>query len=671
MNTQNIHRIYFVFLALLALVFDNHHVIDPALAPRLMYLCIFLWLGVYLLNKTELLLCEGLFKSPIFIACSSFIAALFLSSLVNQFNPENHATIVKWLAGFLFFSITSVVLYLDKINYQTFAKGFSAFFALALLGAYLDIYNIVQSSDVLIRKITEIKSFFGNKNLLSSVLFLCIPWILVLRQCGQKFRTISTFLLLSSLPIIFLTQTRAVWLALIIFVSAVGFYYSKSYQKLKLFLFLGLSGLLIFISLILLPTYKTDSSNKFLDVFIAKLGNQNTINCRSLYWKNAFKMWSEQPILGIGPGNFGKYFPKYGLNKMSIQVADGTETLQRVHNDFLSVLTETGFIGFCSYISLWMMMIFALLRLIKQTKESQERSIYIYLLAGLLGFSVIGFFDFPMERIEHQLIFFSMMACVLVASVKKKSSAEFNPQKRITILAISLPLVYVTIVSLMRLNSELHMMKMYNAKAKANWSEVLYEAKKSKNKFYQLDLTGIPVDWYQGMAHFGLGELDQSQECFESAYKAAPFQIQVIHNLGVVYEQKKAYDQAIQYYQKALKISPSFEEALLSLSACYYKKGMYHQAFLTIEQVSTASKNIRYRTYLAKILIKEYNSILAKINQPILSGFMAREMKSVDKINNFYWMSKAQKMNLKAMFLEQTKTNDYYWYSLSVTSKHK
>ncbi|MBS7787755.1 O-antigen ligase family protein [Flavobacterium sp. CYK-55] len=594
-----------------------------------------------------------------------------MSTIVNGFNPENHATIAKWMASSVFLVVVSIELYQERLSFKTLVNGITVFFGLAVLGAYFDVYQMMQNSSSILKHMSEIKSFFGNKNLLSSALFLCVPFVLISSQHSPKQQLISRLLLLLSIPILLLTQTRAVWLAFFVFILVIGFYKLKSNLATKAILFVGILALGFSISEFILPKFRAIKDDKFSNIYLSKLGNQNTLNSRNIYWESAYKMWQEQPIFGIGPGNFGQLFSAYNTNKMSVEMANGTETLQRVHNDFLSILAESGLLGFLSFMSIWILTIYWAVQLIQQATEKTEKSTYLFLLAGLLGFAVIVFLDFPFERIEHQLIFVTIIAFIFVWSFKKKKKQTKSLKKSDVVIVLTCFIIYATTVAAMRLMSEIHMMKVYQAKAQGNWSEVIYEAKKARNSFYQLDPTGIPVEWYQGIAYFGQGELEQSQASFESAFKASPYQVQVLHNLGAVYEQKKEIDSAMIYYQKALEISPAFEEALLSLSACYYKKGRYQQAFNTIEKVEPKSKNKRYRPYLAKILVKKLNSILAKMNQPTLSGFMAKEMNSVEKINNFYWVARAHKVNLEKQIILQKKSADYYWYERSVKLAHK
>ncbi|MFN8274008.1 MAG: O-antigen ligase family protein [Flavobacteriaceae bacterium] len=645
MSAQNIRTIYFALLALLPLVYVSKSIVDPTLAPRALFLCLILWMlfiskfcGTKNLNIS-------LFKAPILIATAFFLITSLFSAWVNGFNGENAFVLSKWLISTVLFVFTTLLLEKEIIHQKTLIYGICTFAVLALLGAYWDIVNILMGPYPLIKKLGEIKSFFGNKNLLSSALFLCAPFVLMATQENQKMRFFSIGLIAICLPILFLTQTRSVWLALLLFILTIAFFKLNGNKKINILIITSLCFVLTLVAKFVLPTFRQKFPTNFTEGFLFKLGNPKTLNARNTYWSNAWQMWLDHPLWGVGPGNFGTYYPKYGIEKANYQMANGTETLQRVHNDFLSVLCENGLLSFIAFIALWLIAIIMIFKLIRNTKDLNQKNNYIYSLSGLIGFAVICFLDFPLERIEHQILFFILLAYIAAESLKAQKKEPVSSRNKLFIPLITGLLIFASTASFWRLNGEINTVKVYQAKAQENWADVIYYAQKARNKFYQIDATGIPIEWYQGMAHFGRGEISESATCFETAYATAPYQIQVIHNLGVVYEQKNELDKAIKYYREALRISPEFEEALLSLAGCYYKKGMYHEAFKVIDKVNIESRNKRYRNYLVKILIQEMNERLTEINNPKLSLYLAQKITTRKDVMRFYWESKKQHLN--------------------------
>ncbi|NYE56948.1 O-antigen ligase family protein [Carboxydothermus ferrireducens] len=77
---------------------------------------------------------------------------------------------------------------------------------------------------------------------------------------------------------------------------------------------------------------------------------------RFVAWKAAFILWRKSPIIGIGPGNFESYSPK-------IEEKLGAKYITpSVHNLFLRILVENGFLGLILYLYLFLNILIKSLR---------------------------------------------------------------------------------------------------------------------------------------------------------------------------------------------------------------------------------------------------------------------------------------------------------------------
>lgn len=640
MSAQNIRTIYFAFLALLPCIFIPNYIVDPVLVPRELALCGFVWLILGLMIYSKSAFNWQMLKTTPFVIIGLFLTVMISSGFNSGMNSENLYVISKWLIVLAFFTLTTQLIYNKLLTQSAIISGIVAFAGIAVLMGYWDIFTIIQSQASLMKKITSIKSLFANKNLFSSVLFLCLPFLWMALKAKNKLSKAAGLILLSAIPLIILIQTRATWLAIVVFIAVIlAFNLKNGARIVGLLTTFLISGTYLFYQF-LAPVIRAQKPEGTIENFFFRLSNFKTISDRTEYWSNAWQMWLEYPWLGVGPGNFGKYFPKYGLVESNVLTINGIETLQRVHNDFLSVLCEIGIVGLLLFVALIGFILLRLIHLISSNKSTGKHHKYVILLAGILGYVVILFLDFPMERIEHQVLFFILIAWIVAEDLQnKQTNTEIVPNHWIKIVLLSVA-IYATWVSVFRWKGEFNTVKMYQAKQQQDWSNVVYYGQKAQSRCYQVDPQSIPINWYLGIAYFSRGELDQSFINFKKAYALAPHQIQVIHNLGVVYEQKNELNKAINLYRQALKISPKFEDGLLSLSGCYYKKGQFDQAFKTIDQVDIESRNIRYRKYLVKILIKEMNSILARLGNQDISAQLAKKITTSNDIMHFYWNAK-------------------------------
>ncbi len=97
---------------------------------------------------------------------------------------------------------------------------------------------------------------------------------------------------------------------------------------------------------------------------------------RMAHWQAAAEMFSEQPWLGIGIGNYAVAYPRYALPHWD-------DPLGHAHNYLLNVAAETGLVGAVSYVLLWGAAFWQGLRAVRAS-----RGIYRALAAGLVGMLV-------------------------------------------------------------------------------------------------------------------------------------------------------------------------------------------------------------------------------------------------------------------------------------------
>ncbi|WP_010094024.1 O-antigen ligase family protein [Ornithinibacillus scapharcae] len=118
---------------------------------------------------------------------------------------------------------------------------------------------------------------------------------------------------------------------------------------------------------------------------------------RVFLWNSAIEMWTHNPFIGVGIGQFISYSPEvfgYALSNIP-------------HNTYLSFLTETGIVGFLAFI--WFPA-FLLTRLVIGLLTSREQH-YFYLLIGLIAIAIQAI-SINIENIRFIWLFL-MLAYVL------------------------------------------------------------------------------------------------------------------------------------------------------------------------------------------------------------------------------------------------------------------
>lgn len=116
---------------------------------------------------------------------------------------------------------------------------------------------------------------------------------------------------------------------------------------------------------------------KFTDYFRK---GATSVSARFDYWQAAAQTAAVHPVLGTGPGTFGIPYAK--IKKPESEMA------QLTHNDYLQQASDSGIIGFLTYITFWMASLALLYR------KTKSEPLWFACWLGLLGWTLQGFVEF-------------------------------------------------------------------------------------------------------------------------------------------------------------------------------------------------------------------------------------------------------------------------------------
>ena len=651
MASKWIEKLYFGFLLLLPLVFCTT-IVDSVLLPRQILLTGFVLIlaAILIVNRTAL---QFNFKNPLLYAIAGFLFFNLVSVFNADVKGEAHGVFSKLLIVFSFFLITAVLLKNGIIRTNQLITAVILFGLITVSFPLFEIYQKSLRGQELLRQIELIRGNAANKNLLSSVLFLCLPFYFIGLQQNTAVKILASIGIISTLFVLVTIRTRVVLIAIFIFLSLLLFYKIKQRFSIKKKYLIGFGATFLMLPALFYLFYfrdkvaATQNSTNSYDRYLNRVLDSKTLDSRILFWKNSIQMWQENPIFGVGLGNWQVQFPKYGLNNFTqFSIVNGEDTLQRPHNDFIWILCETGILGLLAYLAIFVSIFYQLYFLIRKAETSAEKWKFLFILSALAGYMLISFFDFPYERIEHQSLLMLLFAITASAYCESFQSSKKNNNPLLFVLLI--PVGYSALVSFYRFDGERHAVKMYTAKANNNWSETIFESKKANSYFYPLDNTSMPLTWYEGIGHFNENRAEESQECFEKAYKLTPYNIQVMTNLASTYQANGKLDEAALLFNEALKISKNFDEAKLSLAGLYFNKKEYDKAFAVINEIEVTSKNPKYKLYLAAILNQKINAYLKTTTDKAVIDNLVKNITTKEALLQLFFDAKKNNISFES-----------------------
>jgi len=606
----------YVLLVFLALVIPFNHsssTIDPVLIPQYISLALtcFLFMLISILNKDNL----QILNSKYVLVILGYLSFVFISFFRITNLSEGLVETLKILLEFIFLAavVDNVSENEESIDLITKAVVVSAFFAelegiyqFRSLGSYSEIASITAN--------------MANKNLFASFLMLTLPFLFYGSLFFRSYwRFLSFISLILEVAFILLLRGRAVWVGLflsgtictIVLLLMLAKFKNSSVRVIgivkknrrKLFF---TASLLILVSSVMvwLQRTKITGHNYF------QLSTQNPLlnpHGRLDVWRNTLHMIGDHYLTGVGPGNWKIVFPEYGLNTITIagneggSTADGSIIFQQPHNDILWVFAENGIGGIFFYLLLFIVPLIFAWKFVSGNSPLKDKALVFFLSGGILAYLINAFFDFPRERIEHQVLLMLIIGIILSKHLAKKN----NPTGKFKHLLLVGLLVMVsfagTEIGVIRLRADKHVLKAILAQHAGNWNRVIKEVNHADSFFYTLDPFATPILWYKGVAHFSLNQTDEAFTDFQKANELHPNHIHVLNNLGTCYGLKGNTDMAIRTYQKALNLSPGFSETLINMSALYFNSGKIDLAYATIRKCETDTVSEKYKHYFSTI----------------------------------------------------------------------
>ncbi|MBC7383442.1 MAG: O-antigen ligase family protein [Bacteroidia bacterium] len=632
---------YLLMICLLAIPFIIYKKIaDPTLLSRqILYILICAGALIFLLlNRKEIKWIPA--SHPVFITAAIWSIA-YLPGLFNAVSlSETLYTLSKIALYIVGIYLLSLLWLNKKINTIGLNRSITGMVVIAVAFLAHEIWQQYNAGISLLqhKNLYQLNTVFGHKNLYASAMLMCIPFLLQLIIYDKRiWKIIATSVLIILLVTLVFVQTKAVIVAMllsfIICIIPFSVLIKPKFPKLY-FTSLAIFGSTLFFLIIIIFSYR----QKFV-----LLINNETFKERILIWQNTWSMIKEFPFFGVGGGNWQIYFPKYGLQNFmqtNYSIADGYTTFQRPHNDFLWVWSETGFIGVLAYISMFISLLIICYRLFKSAEDIKQALTYLIIFFTLIAYILVAFFDFPLERNEHQLLLALLMA-QLVGSNRTKIIYNIQGTKN-TLILPALLLSLSLFVALNRLPGEKASLIIVKAHAENNWNKILKETPACISTFYTLDNFSIPIYWYSGVAHFAKDNLVAAKADFEKAYVIHPYQVHVLNNLAGLYEKEGKHVQALQYYNELLNISPTQPDAILNKSAVLFNMGKTKEAFACIYNFKYDEGNMQFIGFLNVIGKAYLDSLCAWQPDQTIKNNCFLKLKDPNYINQFFNYNKKQ-----------------------------
>jgi O-antigen ligase len=324
-----------------------------------------------------------------------FVVISIISLLVAENFIEGVVSLVKTLNLFIAFSLIVILS-----SFKNF-KFFNYFLIVTLISLFIESVlinyrvfdSVIINGNLLVRS-NAFSGFGANINIsaFSTLIKTIVPIYLLFNYKNYFIRALSLFFIFSSFLTILLLMSRAGALALFLVLMSILILVVISKRRIYY-----LKYSLIIITLIMsIFSYNTINEKNAYSTLTERFSNvanpraDDSVNERLNFYTTAIQSIGENPLLGIGIGNW-----KIKSIDLSKDIIVSYRVPYFVHNDFLQTLAEIGIIGgLCFMFYIFYPIFISFLRSLKSRSFNLDFMIFLIFVIYIVD----SMLNFPIER---------------------------------------------------------------------------------------------------------------------------------------------------------------------------------------------------------------------------------------------------------------------------------
>ena len=318
---------------------------------------------------------------------------------------------------------------------------------------------------------------------------------------------------------------------------------------------------------------------------------QSSIEWRWSVWLNSLAMIRDNPIVGVGPGNYKVEYPLYNYKVLKDTKFNLDNQLDRAHNDYIQLAAEFGITGLV--ITLWAVLCFyyILFCLFKGNLSGKKLLLAGALMSAGTGMLFNAGFSFPFQRAIPPFIVMLILAIagVMYAQKRKTPQIRFIDARLLYAITFVFTLLffYIGHHHYSMIKADKYFGRTISCYNNGNWPQLLQEADKALS--YN---SGIKrVLFYKGFASNKLGKIKESIQYYEELIQYFPNYVNGLLNLGIAYGKAGENAKAAQIFKKMIVLMPG--EGGYHSDAGYYlmKLGKLDQAYEYLKKGAQMKKD--------------------------------------------------------------------------------
>ena len=523
--------------------------------------------GVYLFRNPQLISKEyfGLLKNSYAIrAYLMFLILCGLSIFVSSHFSLSIISFTQLLITFCLFLNISILLHnrLHLINRIAYI-----FIILIFLQCLFELKHFIElsNSNSIFVALEKLTGNTGSINIFAANMATKIPFLLFGIFTFSKFKKwLSIITLFLAALLILLTASRASFLGLslevIVFIILLFKIDLIKKVRFKLIATIIIPLLLSYFTANQIMAKSKEATERFQSVGsrveqITDVNEGSSAAIRLDLWRNAVEIAKNNPILGIGIGNWqieSIPYEKYTADELYYSI--------HTHNDFLEIASETGVLNGVIFLLIFIFATIVNLRRIIQNNDTQIKLLAAVTLLMIITYGIDSVFNFPLHRPTMQYNLALILAFTLVNTPKLNELNDFKFSKKgISILIL---ISSITIFFSYQLQQALLFENELTLDYKLPEEEQVLTAtyiETNMPKFIDVNLNSVPFYELLGKYYLKEKQYDKANSCFNLSEKINPYSGNSDFFRNKIAQEKGLIDSAHIYAKRALEIRPRNE----------------------------------------------------------------------------------------------------------------
>lgn len=387
----------------------NFNSVD-SIGSQWLHLSILNLLGLYLVYKYRFIeQIQNIIKNPIIIS----FCFLSLWALISVFYAPNNSEVLietgRLLTLIILIINLSYALYIERNRIDFISSVLIIYLGVELLMVLIPTY-ITHGTFQGLNRNQIFKGIAANINITAFSILLKVPFAFFqLKKQQSKFLKFALFfILLISFFTITLLGTRAALLGSLIIVATSILFSIMFFRNKESLTHVFLLGLSLLAPFLLNSLIQSNNENDVVNR-LETLANSNdgSVNERLSFYKFSIRSIIENPIIGMGYGNWKIESIPSALDQKFTYVVP-----YHSHNDFLQLGAELGLIGLLLYVFIFCFAFHMLFKLykIRAIDKLQVEAIFLFFIIYLIDSNL----NFPISRVIIQTILLVILSFLIV-----------------------------------------------------------------------------------------------------------------------------------------------------------------------------------------------------------------------------------------------------------------